>query len=113
MPAGRALLAPLLVIGIGSIVWWLMRDDLRLYGVVQFFPVLAIPGMLLARSGRYTGVRWVGGMCALYGVAKILEAADARLGGWFATGGHPWKHLAAAGALLSYCIWVHQRRPVR
>ena len=46
--AGIWLLGPLAILGIFSVLWWhhtemLGKGDLRLYGWVQFFPVLFIP----------------------------------------------------------------------
>jgi hypothetical protein len=67
--------------------------------------------LLLFLPARYSESRWLWGMCALYLAAKILEAADSWIGRYLATGGHPWKHVAAAGALFFYCLWGIQRRP--
>jgi hypothetical protein len=72
--------------------------DLRLYALVQFFPMLAIP-LALALYPR----RWLRGAdlliaLAVYALAKVFEALDAPI---FALGGivsgHTLKHLAAAG----------------
>jgi hypothetical protein len=41
--AGAALLWPLMVFGVISLLVWRGTDDLRLYGWVQFFPCLALP----------------------------------------------------------------------
>jgi hypothetical protein len=73
--------------------------DLRLYALVQFFPMLAIP-LALALYPR----RWLRGADLLiavgvYALAKVFEALDApifALGG--AVSGHTLKHLTAAGA---------------
>src|ERR1700744_240251 len=45
---GFALLIPLVGIGVGSVIWWhytetIGRGDLRLYFLVQFYPMLVIP----------------------------------------------------------------------
>jgi hypothetical protein len=109
----RRLLLPSLAVGVLSILWWRIFDDLRLYGVVQFLPVLAIPFMVLRRPAPYSGTGWIWGMFGGYAVAKVLEAEDGVVGKLLATGGHPWKHIAAAAALLSYCEWIRRRRPVR
>jgi hypothetical protein len=105
----RVLLAPLLAIGAASILVWRLTGDLRLYGIVQFLPVLAIPLLLWRWPPRYTQIRWVWGMCAFYLLAKLLELGDAAIGRVLITGGHPWKHVAAAGALLCFCRWVQRR----
>src|SRR3954465_9137722 len=41
-----ALLGPLLALGVGSVVCWRLSGDLRLYGLVQFYPALLIPLIL-------------------------------------------------------------------
>ena len=49
---GSRLLIPLILLGIASIIWWhytesMGKGDLRLYGLVQFYPVLFIPLSIL------------------------------------------------------------------
>ena len=111
--AGRLLLWPLIAIGIASVVYWRLSGDLRVYGLVQFYPMVALPLMLLLFPPRYTGT-W-GYVClgALYVAAKLLEAFDRQIGDVFATGGHPWKHVAAAAGVLCWVVSVERRRKVR
>ena len=102
---GRYLLAPLLVMGTGSVVYWKATGDLRWYALVQFLPLAAIPAILaLFPSGRRNGA-WIWAMAGLYAVAKALELGDRRIGSVIATGGHPWKHLAAAAAVCCYTAY--------
>ena len=109
MRVGKRLLLPLLALGPASVVVWKFWGDLRFYGIVQFGSVLAVMLMLVLRPARYTRSRRVWYTVILYGVAKLLELADRRIGLVVATGGHPWKHLAAAAAILVYLTWVAQR----
>lgn len=109
---GRLALVPLVALGVFSVLQWRWSGDLRLYGAVQFFPMLALPLMLLLcppRYARQSGVWW---MIGLYLVAKLLELNDAALFEWLPGGGHPWKHLAAAGALAAYFRTLAARTPV-
>jgi hypothetical protein len=112
---GVWLLGPLLLLGVGSVVNWRQTDDLRLYGVVQFFPMLAIPLLLLLMPPRYTGSGYVWGAIGWYAAAKVLEthAADH---GLFALGhlvsGHTLKHLAAAGGAFWLLLMLWRRRPL-
>lgn len=101
----RALLLPLVAAGIASVLWWRVTGDLRAYVVVQFLPMIVIPLWLVLRTPRHTAVIWMWVTAGLYALAKALELADRPL-----HGGHAWKHLAGAGALLSYCVWVSRRR---
>jgi len=110
--AGRLLLLPLLAAGIASVVFWDLTGDVRPYGLVQYFPVLAIPLMLLLYPPRYSGAWGIVAMIGLYVIAKSLETFDRPISTVIATGGHPWKHVAAAAAVLCYVISVERRRPV-
>ena len=112
MRAGRVLLAPLLAAGVGSILWWKFTNDLRLYGIVQYLPVLSIPFLLFFFPPRYSGAGWIWAMCDFYALAKIFEVGDSFIGRVIATGGHPWKHLAAAAAVWCYCQATWTRRPL-
>ena len=101
--AGRPVFGPLLAVGIGSVVWWRLSGDLRLYALVQFFPMLAVPLMLFLFRGRYraVGFCWVLGW---YVLAKVFELADRQV---FAmngmVSGHTLKHLAAGIAVIQ--VW--------
>ncbi len=101
-PTGKRLLLPLLIVGVASVVWWHYTEsrgqgDLRLYGLVQFLPLLLIPLLLLLRQNEFvvSGGYW--SLILFYGIAKLFEAVDEPL--FAATGllsGHPLKHVAAA-----------------
>jgi glutathione peroxidase len=110
LEAGRRALPVLLVVGVGSTLVWRATGDLRLYGFVQFFSMVALPLMLLARPPRYTRTRDLVAMIALYGAAKLLEASDRAI---FALGGivsgHTLKHLAAAAATAQLLRHVRHR----
>src|SRR5262245_24106059 len=115
--AGLVLLGPLVLIGIASVLWWSAGErrgegDLRLYALVQFFPMLAVPLMALLFPSRYTRGADLVIVVVIYGLAKGFELLDARL---FALGGvvsgHTCKHVAAA--LSGYWLWrmLIKRKP--
>src|SRR5277367_3042904 len=112
MPAGRTLLFPLVGLGVLSVLDWRISGDLRLYGTVQFLPMLALPVILLLYPPRYSNSGGLFAMMGLYLLAKALELYDHDLGAFISTGGHPWKHVAAAGALFAYSISVARRTPI-
>ena len=58
---------------------------------------------------RYSGTPFLWGTVSLYAAAKLLELFDRGLLPLTATGGHPWKHIAAACALLLYVHGVRRR----
>jgi hypothetical protein len=117
--AGLFLLPLLAALGLASVLQWYAgeihgRGDLRLYGVIQFYPMLAIPVLLLLREPRYTGGGWLVIALGLYAAAKLFEALDSAifdLG--HAVSGHTLKHLAAA--LAGWAVWrmLCTRHPVR
>lgn len=101
--AYRLLLWPLLGAGVASVLYWYASErqghgDLRLYGLVQFFPLLLIPLIMALYRPRYTHSRYVFFAFAWYAAAKALEHWDQQI--FAATsgivGGHALKHLAAA-----------------
>ncbi len=104
----RWLLPILLALGAVSLVYWIVTEslgqgDLRPYGLVQFYPMLAVPVMVwLFRPARYTDGRYVALIIAWYALSKLLERYDAAvfdaLGG--TVSGHSLKHLAAAAGVF-------------
>jgi hypothetical protein len=92
-----ALFALLAALGPASVLYWRLTEDLRPYGLVQFFPLLAIPLILvLFPGGTIRGPDLVA-VLLWYGAAKMAEISDADL---FAAGevvsGHTLKHILAA-----------------
>ena len=114
---GRRMLAPMVLLGVASVLYWAYsesvgRGDLRLYLVVQFYPMLAIPVTMMLFESRYThnSVFWV--LWGLYGLAKVAEIGDAQILQW--TGfwsGHTVKHLIAAAASFVPLYSLQRRRP--
>lgn len=102
--AGLALLGPLMALGLASVFYWTVTDDLRPYYFVQMYPLAAIPLLLALFPPRYTrgadlvvGVLW-------YLAAKVCEGYDREIYDLLAqaVSGHTIKHLlSAAGA-----FWV-------
>jgi hypothetical protein len=101
----------LAALGPASVLYWRLTDDLRPYGLVQFFPLLAIPFILaLFPNGALRGADLVV-VLLWYGAAKMAELADADL---FAAGevvsGHTLKHiLAAIGAGRALLVLARRR----
>lgn len=115
---GWALLGPFLLWGIASVEIWRRTEaagagDLRMYALVQFYPMLAIPLALWLYSPRYTESHRIWQMIVWYMAAKILEAADRPI--YLALGdqmsGHALKHLAAAMALWAPLKMIAERVP--
>ena len=98
---GRALLWPLILIGVVSVLYWGWTEsrgagDLRLYALVQFLPMILIPLFMLVLPQTSYRYRSVWAVIGLYVLAKIAEHWDAEI--YFALGisGHSLKHIIAA-----------------
>jgi hypothetical protein len=112
----RRLFLPLAVAAAGSVGYWRWTElrgvgDLRPYALAQYGSLLAIVLLLALYRGRFRDARYLAaGLCA-YGVAKILELADAPV--YAASGhvvsGHTLKHLVAAVSLGLIAAMVHRR----
>jgi len=106
--SGLWLLGPLVAIAAASVTYWHWTEqrgagDLRLYALVQFYPIVAIPLMLWWLAPRYTRGGELLAAAASYAAAKGPELLD----GWILSAtrvvsGHTLKHLLAA--LAGY--WV-------
>ncbi len=115
---GTALLGPLVLAGLSSVAWWDYteqqgRGDLRWYGLVQFYPMVASVLMLLLFRSRYTRdyLYWAA-LCA-YAAAKIAEHFDVEmyhLSGWLS--GHSLKHVLAAAGVWALLIMLRRRSVV-
>jgi len=91
------------VIGIASLVWWQLNGDLRMYGVVQFFPALLIVAL---RRWRLLPV------LVFYAMAKVCEQYDAQIYAALrhVIAGHALKHFAAAASTLVIWSWMRRRQ---
>jgi len=109
---GRLLLFPLLAAGVASVLYWRVSDDLRLYVLVQFYAFAAVPLILMLFPPRYSGTAGIATMIALYGIALALDHYDRAIAAIAPTGGHPWKHVAAALAMFAYLSTLAHRQPL-
>ena len=99
---GRTMLLPLLAVGVFSVVHWSRTDDLRLYLLVQFVPLIAMSVMVSLGAPRHGGATQQGAALLLYGLAKVCEDLDYRifeLSGRVISG-HSTKHILAGMAAM-------------
>jgi hypothetical protein len=116
--AGLALLPPLLLAGLGSVVYWDATEsagagDLRAYAVTHFYPVLLIALLLVLFPARYTRQGDVLLVLGLYAAALGAERLDRpilELTGLLS--GHTLKHILAALASAWALRMLARRRPV-
>ena len=114
--AGYALLWPLVMLGLASVIYWYWTEtqgvgDLRAYALVQLLPMLLLPLLLLATPRSLLRSGWLWLTLVAYGLAKVTEHFDVPI--FALTGsmvsGHTLKHLLAAFAVYFAMLAV----PVR
>ena len=110
---GVLALWPLLALGLASLMLWRWTGDLRLYGLVQFYPVVALP-ILYWLFPTYTGASYLIAAAAIYVLAKLLEHFDVAINGALGgvLSGHTFKHLAAAAACWAIVLYFTERKPL-
>jgi hypothetical protein len=110
---GERLLVPLLFAGTASVVYWNWTDDLRFYVLVQFYPMVALPMILLLYKPRYSHSGYYWAMFGWYLLAKLFEFLDGpilELTG--SISGHNLKHCAAAMATFWVLRMIERRHPI-
>ncbi len=109
---GRLLLFPLLIIGALSIVFWISNNDLRMYALVQFYPMLAIPVILIFFKSNYNKTLGYWLLLLAYVIAKIMEHLDEQI--YIALGfisGHSLKHIVASiGLFVLFYSYTKRKR---
>ncbi len=119
MSVGVALLGPLVAMGVASVLWWIWTEheghgDLRWYLIVQFYPLLTVPLMLLFLKTPYTRGNDYWALIFCYATAKIAELLDHEIFDLSQglISGHNLKHLlAAAGtAWILRMLWLRRAR---
>lgn len=103
---GRLSFIPFILIGLSSVVYWHITEangagDLRPYIVVQFFPILAMPVMILCFTPSFNQSKGYWWLFFAYLIAKLLEHYDAEIHSLLGViSGHSLKHIAAAVGLF-------------
>lgn len=117
LSVGRGILWPLIILGIASVYWWHWGDlhghgDLRLYGLVQFYPMLFIPLIIILfyDSRMKVAVHSLLWVVVWYGLAKVFEWSDARIYEVVGVSGHTLKHLAASVSTGYFIPFFNQVR---
>ena len=119
MPWGLRLLFPLVFLGIASVYWWHYTEDkghgdLRLYMLIQYYPMLFIPLILWLfyepiHKPTLKCLLWV---VIWYVIAKIFEQLDYPIFRTLGISGHTLKHLAAAVSTW-YFVLLFRRKYIR
>ncbi len=99
-------------IGIISVIYWYLAEitgngDLRLYALVQFYPLIAIPLILMINKDTFNYTREVVFIFIAFGVAKLAEGLDEEIYSLMGfISGHSLKHvfMTLAGIFLVFMI---------
>ncbi|MCU7941726.1 MAG: ceramidase [Candidatus Thiodiazotropha sp. (ex Cardiolucina cf. quadrata)] len=106
------LLIPLVIVGIGSVLYGYFFEDLRLYVWVQFIPLLTLPFFLALFSSRFTHQGLLFVALVLYALAKGAEVYDIAV--FQMTGeaisGHTVKHFLAAASCYTILMMLQRRK---
>ena len=95
------LLTILVAIGVASVLWWSVTNDLRPYVLVQFGPLLIlVPALWFIHDARYLAA-----VLAFYALAKLAEFCDRAIFSGLPVSGHTIKHVLAAIATYFIFRW--------
>jgi len=100
----RILVVPFVIVGIVSIIWWRLTDNLWLYGFVQFVPMIVL---LIIAIRREPGL-WP--VFIFYGLSKLAEHFDKQIYSVSPLSGHTIKHLPAGIASWYIYRWIQLSR---
>ncbi|MDP3837415.1 MAG: ceramidase domain-containing protein [Methylococcales bacterium] len=109
-------LVPLLIMGIGSAVYWYWSEtrgagDLRPYALVQFLPLVLIPLILWLFESSYLKGRLLVTALGFYVLAKLCEHFDRQLFELLGViSGHTMKHFLAGIASLCIIVAIPRRQ---
>ena len=117
--AGVALLLPMLLVGVASVVYWRVTERMGAgnvlpYAILQGYSVIVLLLLAFLAPSRYTRGSDLYFVFGWYVFSKVLEALDAQV---LAVGqivsGHTLKHVAAsiAGFVACYMLMHHQVNP--
>ena len=115
-PRRLLLLAPLLLVGMASVVYWIVTErrgegNVLPYALLQGYAVFVLLLMAILNPSRYTRASDLYFIFGWYVLAKILESFDAQVLAYSQlVSGHTLKHVAAAAAGFVACNMLMKRR---
>ncbi len=111
LEVAKKTLYPFLIIGLASILYWVIFLDLRMYVLVQFLPITLIPIVLFLSNNNLKLKKYFWFILVAYIAAKFLESYDSIV--YSITNnlisGHSLKHFAAAIAPFIFYRFVKEK----
>ena len=111
--AGLLALGPMLLVGVGTVVYWIVterqgRGNVMPYVVLQAYAVFVLLKLAAMHPSRYTHGNAIYAVFAGYLLAKVFEHYDRQIFEFTgAVSGHTLKHVVAglAGLPVAYMLW--------
>lgn len=96
------------LVGIFSVIIWVMTEDLRLYYWVQLTPIISllIIGLFFSKT---LNAKYMLAAFGFYVLAKITEHRDEVIFNIIGLSGHTIKHILAAVSI--YCLYLMKKKP--
>lgn len=111
---GKYFLVLAILMGLSSVIYWHLFDDLRPYVWIQFMPLLTVPVLMMLFRPQYSHQWLLLIALACYMLAKLLEVYDRQV--FVLTqnhiSGHSLKHLLAALGCFFVLVMLETRRPI-
>ena len=113
--AGLLLLVPMLLVGMASVVYWIVTERMGAgnvlpYALLQGYAVIVLLLMAALHRSRYTRARDLYFIFGWYVLAKLLEFLDGHVLAYSQIiSGHSLKHVAAAAAGFVACRMLMRR----
>ena len=105
------------IIGIAAVIYWITSEhagkgDLRWYAMMQFYPVIAIPLILILYKSPFNQAKEVIPIFLLFGLARLCEKFDKEIYYFLRNtiSGHSIKHLLMAAAGYEIIKLMQRRR---
>jgi len=111
---GLKVLFPALIIGLLSVVYWFTFNDLKIYVLVQFYPILAILGILIFLKSKYnlTIGYWI--LLFAYIIAKVFEHFDYQTQSVLKVlSGHTLKHIIISIGIFGLLYTYMKRKEIK
>lgn len=105
------LLIPMCLVGIASVIYWHITDDLRIYAWVQFVSIALLLIIILAYKPSHLKTKYLLYAFVFYTLSKLAEHFDQQIFEWlgYFVSGHTIKHLLASAATFSFYLLLKRR----
>lgn len=114
LTTGIKSLFPALIIGLLSVFYWIAFNDLKIYILVQFYPILAILVILIFFKSKYNLTIGYWMLLLAYIVAKLFEHFDCQTQSVLKLlSGHTLKHLVISIGIISLLYTYVKRKKVK